>query len=40
MQTSIDVEATIKQDCKDGIKLEGDVAIQGLAANNEPVGIF
>lgn len=41
MQTSIDVEATIRTRLQDGIRrtLEG-VAIQGLAANNEPVGIL
>lgn len=41
MQTSIDVEATIRKRLQDGIRrtLEG-VAIQGLAANNEPVGIL
>jgi HK97 family phage major capsid protein len=41
MQTSIDVEATIRQRLQDGIRrtLEG-VAIQGLAASGEPVGIL
>jgi HK97 family phage major capsid protein len=41
MQSSIDVEATIRKRLQDGIRrtLEG-VAIQGLAANNEPVGIL
>jgi len=41
MQTSIDVEATIRKRLQDGIRrtLEG-VAIQGLAVNNEPVGIL
>jgi HK97 family phage major capsid protein len=41
MQTSIDVEATIRQRLQDGIRrtLES-VAIQGLAASGEPVGIL